>query len=449
MGADRAGREGRGLADGPLPAAGASRPAETGAATSPGRLSVVAVSAARILLYANFMTVAACIPALRQDWHLGAAEAGSIVTSFTIGYALSLFGFGWLAERQGAKRAAVLSAVASAAASVAFGLFARDYASATALYALVGLAQGGSYTPLIMVFADNTPTERRGTAMGWLIASTSLGYALSLVLSGAALAVSGWPLAFLLTGLLPALGALALLWLLREARNIVHERPAGGGAVSLILRPGDARTLVAGYTLHSWELLGMWAWMPAFLAASLALGASGGAAATLSFGAISGGAFLSGVLHLAGASAAFSIGRLSDRIGRRKAMLLASSLSAVLSLVIGWLVALSPVLLVPLGLVYAFACIGDSPVLSTALTEAVPPGRLGSVLAVRSLLGFGAGAIAPLAVGGVLDLGAALDLGPAVRWGLAFLSLGLGGLAAAWFAARVGRNATTARVLRH
>src|SRR5919206_1981027 len=117
MGADRAGREDRGVADGPLPAAGAPCPAETGAAPSPGRLSVVAVSAARILLYANFMTVAACIPALRQDWHLGAAEAGSIVTSFTIGYALSLFGFGWLAERQGAKAAGVLSALPPAAAS--------------------------------------------------------------------------------------------------------------------------------------------------------------------------------------------------------------------------------------------------------------------------------------------------------------------------------------------
>ena len=426
------------MADGPLPA----RPSP--AATSPGRLSVVAVSATRILLYANFMTVAACIPALRQDWQLGAAEAGSIVTSFTVGYAVSLFGFGWLAERHGAKRATVLSAIASAVISIAFGFLARDYASALALYGLVGLAQGGSYTPLIMVFADNTPAERRGTAMGWLIASTSLGYALSLMLSAAALAVSGWPLAFLVTGLLPALGALALLWLLREARNVVHERPAGGGAVSLILRPGDARTLVAGYTLHSWELLGMWAWMPAFLAASLALGVGSGAG-TLSFGAVSGGAFLSGVLHLAGAMAAFSIGRLSDRIGRRKAMLLASSLSAALSLTIGWLVALPPALLVPLALVYAFACIGDSPVLSTALTEAVPPGRLGSVLAVRSLLGFGAGAVAPLAVGGVLDLGAALDFGPAARWGLAFAGLGLGGLAAAWFAARVGHTARVPR----
>src|SRR5919205_542144 len=121
MGRGRAGRECGDLADGSLPAE-ASRPERGDAAASPGRLSVVAVSAARILLYANFMTVAACIPALRQDWQLGAAEAGSIVTSFTIGYAVSLFGFGWLAERQGAKRAAVLSAVASAAASTAFGL---------------------------------------------------------------------------------------------------------------------------------------------------------------------------------------------------------------------------------------------------------------------------------------------------------------------------------------
>ena len=401
----------------------------------PGRLSVGLVSAARVLLYANFMTAAACIPTLRQGWNLSAAEAGSLVTSFTVGYALSLFGFGWLADRLGAKRATVLSVAAAASASLAFGLFARDYASALALYGLVGLAQGGSYTPLIMVFADNTPSERRGAVMGWLISSTSMGYALSLLLCGVALSAGGWELAFLVTGLLPSIGALVLLWGLRGARNVVHVRPPGSaGALAAVFRPGDARTLIVGYTLHSWELLGMWAWMPAFLAASLALGPHGaGAAAT-------GGAYLSAVLHLAGASAAFSIGRLSDRIGRRRALLLASALSAVLSFALGWLVALPIAVLLSLALVYAFACIGDSPVLSTALTEAVPPSVLGSVLAVRSLLGFGAGAIAPLAVGAVLDLGTTLALAPAVRWGLAFATLGLGGLGAAVFAAQVGRG---------
>jgi hypothetical protein len=30
--------------------------------------------------------------------------------------------------------------------------------------------------------------------------------------------------------------------------------------------------LICGYTGHSWELLGMWAWTPAFFVAALILG---------------------------------------------------------------------------------------------------------------------------------------------------------------------------------
>ena len=98
------------------------------------------------------------------------------------------------------------------------------------------------------------------------------------------------------------------------------------------------------------------------------------------------------------------------------------------------MVGATPILVVPLVLAYAFLAIGDSAVLSTALTETVDPAWLGSVLAVRSLLGFGAGAAAPLAFGAVLD--AVGGSGP-LAWGLAFASLGIAGALAAWFAFRL------------
>ena len=102
---------------------------------------------------------------------------------------------------------------------------------------------------------------------------------------------------------------------------------------------------------------------------------------------------------------------------------------ACVSLVIGWLTLWPITLLVILGLVYYFSALGDSPVLSTALTEAVEPGYLGSVLAVRSLLGFGAGGIAPVAFGALLDLTNPSGT-PPETWGWAFMALGVGGLGA-------------------
>jgi hypothetical protein len=86
--------------------------------------------------------------------------------------------------------------------------------------------------------------------------------------------------------------------------------------------------------------------------------------------------------------------------------------------------------LIPLALAYAFVTLGDSPVLTAAISEAVRPGYLGAVLAWRGLAGFSAGAVAPLAVGLVLDAAAHANAGPAVSWGAGFAALGLGGLAA-------------------
>jgi hypothetical protein len=75
----------------------------------------------------------------------------------------------------------------------------------------------------------------------------------------------------------------------------------------------------------------------------------------------------------------------------------------------------------------------------------VPAAYLGSGLALRSLLGFGAGAIAPLVFGVVLDAtnppGA-----PPMMWGWAFVTLALGGVGAAWSAFGLARDRAPAAV---
>src|SRR3546814_14291110 len=84
---------------------------------------------------------------------------------------------------------------------------------------------------------------------------------------------------------------------------------------------------------------------------------------------------------------------------------------------------------------YGFAALGDSGVLSTAMADAVPAGQLGRLLALRSILGFGAGALSPLAFGWILDLTNPPGALPS-QWGWAFTMLAAGGILAtlaAWF----------------
>jgi MFS family permease len=396
---------------------------------------LVGVCVSRVLLYATFMVYPASLTLVRQAWDVTAARAALVSTAFTLAYAFSLVVFSALAGRHGARRVALWSAWASGATALLFAAGAHGYWTTLVLYGAVGLAQGGVYTPLILLMADRSPPAARGRAVGWLISSTSIGYAGSLLVSGLALSWGGYRLAFALTGLLSAGGTVVLVFALRgtAAGDEPRARDAIPTATSL---PREARRLIAGYCAHSWELLGMWAWMPAFLAAAVA--GRGGAAVDLA----EWGAYLAGGLHLLGAIAAASMGRLSDRAGRRAVLVSLAGASAALSFTIGWSIGWPILLVVTLAAVYSFTALGDSPVLSAALTETVSSSRLGTVLGLRSLLGFGAGAIAPWAFGLVLDATNPGTQAPQV-WGWAFAVLGLGGAIATLSAWRLPRMATT------
>jgi MFS family permease len=185
--------------------------------------------------------------------------------------------------------------------------------------------------------------------------------------------------------------------------------------------------LILGYTFHSWELLGMWAWTPAFVAAVFAATGAGMIRSVELAG------YLSAAFHLTGLVASSSMGRLSDQLGRRVVLCVLAATSAACSLAFGWLIAAPVAIVFIVGALYGFTALGDSPVLSTALTETVGASHLGAALALRSFLGFGAGAIAPIVFGRILDLTNAPGPTPAA-WGWAFVALGAGGLLATYCA---------------
>ncbi|HAA04143.1 MAG TPA: MFS transporter, partial [Syntrophobacteraceae bacterium] len=376
-----------------------------------------------------FTTYSAALPLLKHDWLMSATQAGVVQSAWHLGFLVSLFAVGFLGDRFGAKRTYLWSAVAASISALGFAVFASDFVSGAILYGLAGLCSGGSYTPGLALIAERFPPATRGRAMGIYLAAGSLAYALSVVLSSQLFPAGGWRLAFLANGSMPAVGLAVSIWVLHGTANIIHDAPPGQEvwhAIPALLKNKPALLLMFAYTSHNWELLGMWAWLPAYLgAAAQALGGQAWASGR----AVEVGVFLSGLTYLTSMLGSLVGGDLSDRWGRSLTMLLFACASLILSFSFGWMMGWSLSVLFVAAACYNLASIADSSVNSTALTELVEPRYIGAAYALRSVLGFGAGAVSPWVFGLVLDTVRGMPLSSErLAWGLAWTSLGLGAL---------------------
>jgi MFS family permease len=387
---------------------------------------LAALCSSRILAASWFVAYSAVLPLTQEAWGLSGREAGMIQASFHLGYLTSLFIVGFIADHFGAKRAYLTTGVAACASPWAFVLFADGFWSALWLHALTGLCQGGTYTPALALINEHIERGRRGRAMGYFIAGSSAGYAICLGVAGLALKFTDWRGALAAVAMLPIVSWIMGVYVLRTTRNLVHPRPAGEpllASIPAVWRNRRAMLSIWGYTAHNWELLGLWAWLPAFLTAALLLrGVGPGEAASLALA-------FSALTYVANIGGSIVGGTMADRWGRTQTILLWSCVSLVASFSIGWLIAVPLALLVALACLYNFAGIADSSTHSLVLAESVPPHYLGVAYAVRSVVGFGAGVVSPVAFGWALDLaGGGKASTDAFAWGIAWATLGLGAL---------------------
>lgn len=379
-----------------------------------------------------FMLWAGSLPWILDDWGLTAAEAGLVQTSVNLSYAVSLLGSAWVADRVGAAPVFNLANWLAFGVFVLCAVFARSLASALPLFSLLALMLGGGYAPSLMLAAQASAPRRRGAAVGWTLAGASLGYFTVIALLGVMAPAWGLTSAWLLLAAAPlcaaVFGVLAVQSApMREPDPAAPDVTRSGSGLRAAFFNRNSLLLTSGYAFHCWELLGLWAWAPAFLT----LGMAGYGLQPVVVGVLAAAA-----LHLSGAASTLVGGAASDRFGRRTVLVVVALAGAACSFSFGWSGSFGVVILVTAAALYGFTALGDSGVLSAAMADATPPHLLGRMLALRSISGFGAGALAPLAFGAVLDVTNPGD-GPFETWGWAFALLGLGGVGAAICASRL------------
>lgn len=375
--------------------------------------------AAHVLSLAGFSTYPALLPGLRAEWSMSGAEAGLLSGLFFAGYMVAVPILTSLTDRIDARRVYLASSIVAGAGSAGFGWLAQGPASGAAFQLLVGAGVAGTYMPGLRALTDNTEGAAQGRAIAFYTAIFGVGMAGSVMLAGMVAELAGWQAAFLVAGVGPPIaGAMVVAGLPPRPLHAGVHRPRLLD-FRPVLRQRVAMAFILGYAVHCWELFGTRSWMVAFLAR-----AQGEHGATWPLGPIA----IAAIANLIAPLASVLGNEVAMRSGRPRVIRVCMTASGLLTCAFGFLIGAPWYVLLVLGILHMALVMSDSSTLTAGLVQAADPAARGTALALHSTLGFGAGFVAPLVFGAALD--AAGNAEPAIAWGMAYATFGIGAVLA-------------------
>jgi MFS family permease len=370
-------------------------------------LALFAAQAGYMLDAMDVLLFVFAVNVLRGEFHLSAQQAG-LVSSSTLAFsALGGIGFGILSDRIGRAKCLLWSIVIYSVASAGTAL-SWNLASLIFWRAMIGIGLGAEWSAGAVLVAETWPAEHRAKAVGIMQSGWSLGYILAAGVTAVVLPRWGWKVLFL-TGLIPALGALALRGKLKEPEiwKTARDRPrvssSGIFTGTLLRRTVLASALASSVLFAYW---GLFTWVPGFLSAPPSQGGAG-----LSIVRTSGFVV---PMQIGGFLGYVGFGWLSDKIGRRPAFVLYVLGAAIITPIYGATHDEKTLLL--LGPVIGFLGTGFFSLFGAMLSELYPTALRGAGLGFVYNIGRGMSSLAPWVVGFFADrygIGSALALNSA------------------------------------
>jgi len=266
---------------------------------------------------------------------------------------------------------------AGAAAANALVTLAPSPVEAVAWRFATGTALALVYPPALKI-AAGWFRERRGTALGILVGCLTLGKALPYLL--AALSADSWRAMMQLSSWMALAGGLLVVMTVRDGPYVTASAPFDPRAAARVFTQRATRLGVLGYLGHMWELYAMWAWVGAYVAASLAAGGHADAARLGSLAAF--------VAIGAGAAGCVVAGIYADRLGRARIAAWSMMVSATCCTLTAPAFHAPYALVLGLVAVWGFAVVADSAQFSAIVSETAADDYLGTALTVQTCLGF-------------------------------------------------------------
>jgi len=362
-----------------------------------------------------WFAASAVSPQLRAIWGLTATEAGWLTTIVQLGFvcgtaALAVLN---LADLVPAGRLFSACALLGAAANAAI-LGVPGYRLALVTRFLTGFFVAGVYPPAMKMISTWFRAER-GLAIGVIVGALTVGKATPYLVRA-----------------IPHVGVTLGY---REGPFPFTSRPFSWSHVRDVVRVREWRLATTSYLGHMFELYAFWAWIPAFLAASVATSAGGWVRASRFISLL---AFAT--IAIGGLGSVWG-GLFADKRGRERLVSISLLVSGSCCLLSGFLFGKPLWVLGALAMTWGFFVIADSAQFSALVTESVPTHIVGTALAMQTSLGFLL-TMLPMQVVPVI----AQHTG--WRWSFALLALGpLAGIAAIRKLAALRRSAPASATL--
>ena len=400
-------------------------------------LALAVVVGAYVLSFFQRFAPAGIAPDLAASFQTSAASLGVLAATYFYVYTLMQVPTGILVDTLGPRRILFLGGMVAGGGSLLFGM-AASLDAALIGRTLIGLGVSVTFIAMLKIIAVWFEEQRFATVVGLSMLVGNLGSVLAGAPLSAMAQATGWRGVFVGVGVVSLLLG-CLSWML------VRDRPASpSGAVSPA--PAVDRTVILTGLLRVVKNRATWPAVFVNTGLSGSFFAFGGLWATPFLTQGLGMTRATATAHLSLYFAGFAVGcllvgMLSDRLRRRKPVIIASSLvySAV------WLAWLSGITL-PLLATYAlFGLMGlmtASFTLSWACAKEVnPPALSGMSTSVANMGGFLMGALLQPAVGWIMDQcwngamanGVRIYTPEDYRWGLLLIACATWmGAAAAW-----------------
>ncbi|MCZ7525353.1 MAG: MFS transporter [Acidimicrobiia bacterium] len=411
-----------------------NRPDPDGRGAAPyGWSPMLVLAAVNLVDGAEKSLVAGALPLLQDEWGFSDTWGGAIPAADAAISAVVLLPAGYLADRVTRTRLLAIVVLSWAVLSTASAA-AVSFAMFFAVRFVLGAANALDNPPASSLLADFYPSRSRGRAFGTQRIALALGTAIGLAVGGGVGELLGWRAPFLvmaLPGLAVALLCARLVEPPRGGLDRAHHEagpyrppgeetpteatgdgPSGSGGTPLpgaagprgqlrlvrtLLSIPTVRSLYLGLTLTLLGLQGVVFWLPSFLERTHDL-TEGRAAA------LTGAVFL--LTSLPGSLVG---GALGDRAGLGRPggriVVVAASVAAGAGLLIAGLVVpvLAPQLLLVAAAVFVLSF--SVPNYAAATADVIPAPVRGTGFSVFTLLVSVGGALGPLLVGLVSDLG--------------------------------------------